>query len=85
MKNLKTFENFDTEDYDNEIYYYDIKQYINDTYGIYGVSDSDIDEWIEVLKERGEDPSKMNYIEIAESMYDDFEQRVEKDWEENED
>lgn len=83
MRYLKTFEGYRDEEFD-EINYYGIKQYINDTYGIDGVSDSDIDEWIEVLKERGEDPNDMNYVEIADSMYDDFEERSNKDWEENE-
>ena len=89
MKKLKTFEDFEfDEEYiqdeyeDQEIKYEIIKQHISDEYGIDGVSDSDIDEWIVVLKERGEDPSEMTAIEIAESMYEDYEERVEKDWEE---
>lgn len=89
MKKLKTFEDFEfdedeyIQDEDQEIKYEIIKQYISDEYGIDGVSDSNIDEWIEVLKERGEDPSEMSPVEIAESMYEDFEERVEKDWEED--
>ena len=84
MKTLKTFENFtNNELLDNEVDYYAIKAHISEEYGIDGVSDSDIDEWVVVLKERGENPSEMNYQEIADTMYDDFEQRSEKDWEEN--
>lgn len=81
---IKKFENFANEEFDKEIDYYLIRQYIEDQYGISGVSDSDIDEWVEVLTKRGEDISQMSYIDIAESMYEDFEQRVEKDWEEDE-
>ena len=66
------------ESFDKETDYYAIRQYIEDQYGISGVSDSDIDVWIDILKKRGENVEEMTYIEIADSMYEDFEQRVEK-------
>lgn len=83
MKNLKYFENFTNDDQYYDIDYFSIINYIEEEYGISGVSESDINEFITILKERGENIEEMNYIDIANSMYDDFEERSNKDWEEN--